>query len=387
MKVSKPARRKAGWREYIQGGVVGGVLSVSAVALASQCIQIDSAPKVADYYNQYKDYRDQYERLMEWRDRIDTGGLAGLFPQGVQGLTSAVGELATEAGGFYGDHSEGLTSVLGGHEISAVRHAGPLARRDWSDADGASMNDPQLCFQMDMGGHLGYLAQTGQQSPLASQCGEEGRRALAGVSVRPSRDGAGIAPNTAQAAEVSRAVMTGEFAMLDVVRGDLAWLRDNPTYHYPYRYPRMQFDIPLDEVAEHSASMQRVAGIMAGRGFAAHGFRRLREGGESLVDLEHESAAVSTLARLSLAYDGLARYTTTQPRIANVRDGLLDIDTPMIDSANEAERYGIGLQLNAMGGVVSSLRVESQQREERLLGTLLAGKTAEGVTHLSGVRP
>lgn len=359
---------------------MGGVLVASFAAVATTCLQIDSAPKVADYYDQYRDYRDQYNRLMEWKDRIDASSLLELLPEGLQDSITLVKNRSQIAESIYADIASGLPTTPGGYGVVAVRQVGPLTRPYWpEEATGGSVvkNDPQLCFQLDMGAHIGLMAETGRQNTLSRQCDSEGRQALANLSVRPSRDGAGLAPNTAQASEVTRSVMHNEFAMLDVARGDLAWLRDNTQHHTPYRYPRERFDIEVGEAAKHSAGLQRVAGIMAGRGFAAYGYEPVRLQRAGLADTGHAMNAANVLSRLNLAYDGIARYATVYPRLANIRDGLLDVDTNLIDGANEAERYGIGLQLMSMKGVLSMLRLESRQREERLMGGYLAGSNIE----------
>lgn len=401
-------KKKASWREFAQGGLIGGVMILSFAAVAKTCIQIDAAPKVADYYNQYRDYRDQYNRLMEWKDRVDAQGLQALLPQNIQNAPAQLQRRIEVAKDLYGGSILNEAMSIGGYEGAAMDKVGTLSRPYWQGAgtgdrtgsgsglggagaggtgSGLTHNDPQLCFQLEMGAHIGLMAEQGGGNSLASRCDAQGRQELANLSVMPGRDGAGLAPNTAQASEVTRAVMHNEYAMLDVIRGDLAWLRDNQEYHVPYRYPRERFDFDVEEIASHSAALQRVAGIMAGRGFAAYGYEPVRLGRTGLADTEHAAEAANILARLNLAYDGMARYATVYPRIANVRDGLLDVDTSMIDSANEAERYGIGLQLKAMEGVLTTMQVESQQREERLMGAYLAEHIVSQGEGLRGSRP
>lgn len=387
MKASNGPVKQAGWREYSQGGVVAGLMVVSLYAVASNCVQIDAAPKVADYYNQYRDYRDQYNQVVDWKDRVDTSGLMALMPEGMQGASDLLEERYQAANGFYEAYQNGLEGVQGEHAIASMRQQGPLTRAEWANGVNAPNDDPKLCYQLDMGADIGLMAQTGEPNTLSQRCGPEGRQALANHSVRPSRDGSGMAPNTAQATEVTRAVMGGEFSMLDVVRGDLAWLRDNPEYHTPFRYPRESFDISPEEAARHSAALQRVGGIMAGRGFAAFGYEPLRLEQSGLVDTESAYGATTLLARLNLVYDGMGRYATAYPRVAGLRDTLLDFDSNMIDAANEGERHGIDLQLRALEGDLSALRVESRQREERLMGTLLSEYVSEQSTGLRGGRP
>src|SRR5690554_5644727 len=203
---SKQERREAGWREFAQGGVASGLAIVSLVAVASTCIQIDTAPKVADYYNQYRDYRDQYERLSEWRERIEVGGFSQLMPDGLQGATAMLEERYRAAEALYEPYLDGLQQVQGEHAAASIRRQGSLSRPDWGSAPNPDVpaNDPKPCFQIDAGADNGHKARTGEPNDLAAQCGAEARQALANQSVRPSRDGGGIAPNTAQASEVSR---------------------------------------------------------------------------------------------------------------------------------------------------------------------------------------
>lgn len=386
MKQSKSPSKRATWREYTQGGLVGSLLAVSFYAAASTCMQIDSVPKVADYYDQYRDYRDQFNELKKWQERVDPGALLSILPEGLQSAASQIEGRYKEADRLYGELYEGLELVQGEFASAAMSQIGSLSRPDWSNGVTAPDNSLQLCRQLDMGAGIGWVAKTGKDNDFSRRCGTEGYQKLADKTVRPSRAGSGVAPNTAQAADVTRAVMSNEFSMLDVVRGDLAWLRDNPEYQKPFRYPRETLEIPIEETARRSSSLQRVGAIMAGRGFAANDYHILKPGKDTLAEEEAAYQSATLLGHLNLAYDGMARYATAYPRIAAMRDALLDVDADTIDSANEAERYGIGLHLQTMEGEASALRSESRQIDERLMGVLLSGKLSGEAGDLMGDR-
>lgn len=381
MKHSNKQPRQATWRHGAQGGLIGGLMVVSFAVVASQCIQIDSFPKVADYYKQYQDYKDQYEKLSDWADRVDTGNLAGLLPESIQGAAAAIENRHEIADDFYQEALGGLggsSASPSDYAEASVKEVGGLTRPNWGQSDGSARSSSagagslQQCYQLEMGAGIGYMAQTGSTDSRSDLCSAEGHRQLANQSVRPGRGGAGIAPNTAQAAEVTRSVMSNEYPMLDVIRGDLAWYRDNPEYHEPFRYARENLDITVEEAAQHSASLQRVGAIMAGRGFAAYGYEATRAN-DTLRATERQMDSATLIANLNLAYDGMARYATTFPKVASMRDSLLDIDTGMIDEANEAERYRIGIELSSMESEMSMLLTESRQRGERLSGALFSG--------------
>lgn len=371
MKKNNQSNATETMKYVIQGGVVG-CLVLAASAFAASCMQIDAYPKVADYYNQYKDYRNQYEQLMGWKDSIDISNLQSLLPEELQSVTAMIEDRKALVNEAYKEYQSVLQSGAAGYgEVALGQIGGSLERPDFASSP-STTDKTKLCYQIDMGAAMGFMAQTGRTNRLADQCGPADRQNIANRSIRPSNGGAGMAPNTAQATEPTRAVLQDEYSLLDVVRGDLAWIRDNPSYWAPFRYDRAELSVGQDEVARHSNSLQRVGAIMAGRGLAASGYGAELDNPRNMAEQEAQLKAAQLLGRLGMAYDGLARYATVYPRIAQMRDQILDIDSNTIETSNEGERYGISVQLTGMQSELAIMRNEAMQRQERLYGVLLS---------------
>jgi hypothetical protein len=295
------------------------------------------------------------------------------------------GEAETAFGEVYQSTEAGMPGGMASNRNyprQALAKTGSLSMEGYEQ--GSDANSVRHCWQTTMGAGINTQnPDSGQHQAPGQGCGAGTGKELTMLSVQPAHGESGLAPNTAMAVEATRAILTGEFPMLTVIRGDLAWLRDNPEALTPMRMPRNNMAPSTEQLSELSNQQQRVGAILAYRGLGAMDFDFNRPDPATVRGQEDQAKLARTLAQLAYLYDSLAQYPLSYAGMMPIRETLTHKFTAdTIDGASEGSRYALGVRLAGLEAHLDTLVLESRGRQERLQGMLLSDYQQDDVDDL-----
>lgn len=353
-----------------QGLLFSGVLAAGAV-WASACTQIDAFKKIADYKRQYQQYKDQAEQLLNLANTDVLDQFKDLMGSE---MDKRLGQIKREGEVFF-DTAYSPGELTGSGTIksgAAIRTLGGGFGQPASvGGGGAGLGGGALkhCWKSQ------YIA-----TPAQSACGQGEEAQLAGMSIKPGTDGEVIQPNSEMEAEITRAILDNDAPMLDVMRSDLAWLRDNPEVWQPMRVSDEAESLSLEKVGRITKDQMRLGAILAARGLPMVDYDiRSFDAAEAHTLAATERAQLNAQATASISYiaSAFGGYTTTMASIVPMKAALRDIEAGDIEGANSGDRKAMMQQFSKMASKVDVLGTESRQRHEQLMGVWLAGKARD----------
>jgi len=359
-------------RNFLQGIALGGGVVVAGLVVASACTQIDAYKKIVDYKRQYEDYKDQTAQL----DQMANAEKINIFESVMGGaMDNRLNYISASSPGFF-EANYAPSELENGRVRSGagLRQLGTFNR----EAGGTSL---QACWKSLYGSQLEF-SDTGGSVNLGSECAGEDQQRLAALSIQPGTTENIVTVNTETETEITRGLYFNEFPMLDVIRADLAWLRDREDLWTPFRFPHDRKAVSLDEVSVWSQEQQRLGAILASRGLQFVDYSSVPEGTGRLQDNERVIEAAQGIGTVSAILSAFGSYPATMASVAPIKAAIQDVTAESIDQANDGDRQAMLLKFAQLNSEINLLLQESNQRYERLQGMWLASTQHEHVDNL-----
>lgn len=350
--------------EILKGAIMGSLL-VAAYAVADHCTQIDAYAKVADYYERYVEYKQQID---QWKD------LAAQTVSDITGIADNVrGALDETKASFEQDWA----GIKGLYDPGQFRiHDATLEVVGELNREHPARDALEQCWRQQLGADFSSSAKCSPDSQEA--------RKLRAVAIQPSTVDGGVRPNTAMTVEAMRAVTYGDWPILDLLRSDLAWIRDNDRYRAPFNYPATATAISAAEVQQRVSDMQRVASILYARGA---GSEKPVPANKGLARNEFDAMTASRMGLGAMASDAMSEYAAVYPEALLLRQSISSMASDEIDRATEAQRYAMRLQASTIESRLDLMIQESRLRQEGLDAALGIPAGEKQITSLVRSKP
>jgi hypothetical protein len=354
---------------FLQGALIAGGIFASGIVLA-KCIQIDAYKKIVDYKRQYEDYKDQTQQLLSMSDSEKIN----VFLDVMGGdMDANLNHISEERDTFFENIYTG-EELQGGavSEGAALRKVGSLKKEEYSAsggvaAGGGASSDDSLasCWLAGYGAGINFVDDA---------CSGEARDELAALSIKPAPNSKIVRPNTEIESEVTRALYFNEYPVLDVLRADLAWLRDNPEIWTPLRIPSDKKTLTLQETAHYVQDQQRLGAVLIARGLPFVDYDNYRTIDNSIASQEGMLRASRGQAVVSYVLDAFGSYPASMATITPIKAAIRGVTAEDVDNAKDGDRKAMMLKFTQLESELGALQQESSQRYERLMGVWLAAR-------------